>query len=98
MSATSIRAATMGLGFAWFSEDWIRDELASGQLKALPMREGSERYAMLYLIHPGLDTLGRGARRLAEIIREKVKVGCAEAQVEGAPVAPPVAQSTPSTP
>lgn len=96
--ATSIRAATMGLGFAWFSEDWIRDELRSGQLKALPMREGSERYAMLYLIHPGLDTLGRGARRLAEIIREQVKVGCAEAQVEGAPPAPAVAQSTASPP
>ena len=37
--ATSIRAATLGLGFAWFPEDAIREELDSGQLKVLPMRE-----------------------------------------------------------
>lgn len=93
--ATSIRAATMGLGFAWFSEDWIRDELRTGQLKALPMREGSERYATLYLIHASGDSIGRGARRLAEIIRERVKLGCPEnARVDdGAAGAPAVAQS-----
>lgn len=82
--ATSIRAATMGLGFAWFAEDWIREELRSGQLKALPMREGSERYATLYLIHAGADRLGRGARRLAEIIRQRVKDLCPESSQPGA--------------
>lgn len=76
--ATSIRAATLGLGFAWFPEDAIREELDSGQLKALPMREGTERYATLYLIHAGSDSIGRGARRLGEIIRERVKERCPE--------------------
>ncbi|MGH8442709.1 MAG: LysR family transcriptional regulator [Nevskiaceae bacterium] len=76
--ATSIRAAIMGLGFAWFPEDSIREELRSGQLKALPMREGTERYATLYLIHAGVDVLGKGARRLGEIIRERVKRTCPE--------------------
>lgn len=76
--ATSIRAATMGLGFAWFPEDSIREELTGGQLKALPMREGSERYATLYLIHPGGDMLGKGARRLGELIHEQVKALCPE--------------------
>lgn len=74
--ATSIRAATMGLGFAWFPEDTVREEVESGQLKAVPMREGSERYATLYLIHAGGDLVGRGARRLGEIIREQVKALC----------------------
>ena len=74
--ATSIRAATLGLGFAWFPEDAIREELRSGQLKVLPMQEGTERYATLYLIHAGGDSIGRGARRLGEIIRERVKSDC----------------------
>jgi len=76
--ATSIRAATMGLGFAWFPEDTVREEVESGQLKAVPMKEGAERYATLYLIHAGGDLVGRGARRLGEIIRERVKALCPE--------------------
>jgi DNA-binding transcriptional LysR family regulator len=76
--ATSIRAAVMGLGFAWFPEDSIREELQAGQLKALPMREGTERYAMLYLIHAGGDALGRGAKRLGEVIRQHVAERCRE--------------------
>lgn len=79
--ATSIRAAAMGLGFAWFPEDAIREELQAGQLKALPMREGAERYATLYLVHAGADAAGRGARRLAEIIRARVKENCPDAPV-----------------
>jgi DNA-binding transcriptional LysR family regulator len=77
--ATSIRAATLGLGFAWFPEDAIREELSAGQLKVLPLREGSERYATLYLIFADRDAAGRGARRLAEIIRERVHSDCPEA-------------------
>jgi DNA-binding transcriptional LysR family regulator len=76
--ATSIRAATLGLGFAWFPEDSIREELRGGQLKALPMQEGTERYATLYLIHAGGDVVGKGARRLGAIIKERVKKTCPE--------------------
>jgi DNA-binding transcriptional LysR family regulator len=83
--ATSIRAATMGLGFAWFPEDSIREELDSGQLKALPLREGTERYAMLYLIHAGGETLGRGAKRLGAIIREQVQRLCPDSGKAAAP-------------
>src|SRR5271154_5373555 len=45
--ATSIRAAGMGLGFAWFAEETIHDELAHGLLNPLPMREGGERWGEL---------------------------------------------------
>jgi len=35
--ATSIRAARMGLGYAWYPEENIREELASGALVPLPL-------------------------------------------------------------
>lgn len=70
--ATSIRAACMGLGYAWYAEEDIRAELAAGQLKALPLREGAERLAQLYLVHADRDYAGRDEVRLGEIIRERV--------------------------
>src|ERR1700678_1287887 len=42
--ATSIHAASMGLGFAWYPEEMVRGELRQGTLKALPLREGAERF------------------------------------------------------
>jgi DNA-binding transcriptional LysR family regulator len=74
--ATSIHAATMGLGFAWYAEDTVKSELASGALKALPLREGAERWASLYLVFADRDYAGPGALRLAEIIREHVGEQC----------------------
>ncbi len=74
--ATSIHAAVSGLGFAWFSEDTIRNELDQGLLKPLPMREGGEQWAQLYLMYADRDEAGPGALRLAEIIRGEVKAAC----------------------
>lgn len=69
--ATSIHAACMGQGFAFFPEEAIRDELERGLLKPLPLREGGERWVELYLVFADRDYAGPGARRLAEIIREQ---------------------------
>jgi len=66
--ATSIRAAVMGLGYAWYPEEAIREELEHGSLRRLPLREGAERHDTLYLIFADPDTTGPGARRLADII------------------------------
>ena len=85
--ATSIRAAVSGLGFAWFSEDTIRNELAEGLLKPLPLREGGERWGELYLVFADRDYAGPGARRLAEIIREHVGGSCRKHASEQAGVA-----------
>jgi len=74
--ATQIRAASQGLGFAWFAQDTIRSELDQGVLKPLPLREGTERLVQLYLIYPDRDYAGPGAKRLANIIREEVKAAC----------------------
>lgn len=70
--ATSIRAACMGLGFAWYAEDLIREELDAGELVPLPLSEGAERWATLYLASADPDATGPGARRLAGMIRESV--------------------------
>jgi DNA-binding transcriptional LysR family regulator len=75
---TSIRAACMGLGYAWYPEEVIRDELVSGALKPLPLVEGSERWAMLYLIFADRDAAGPGTERVAQLIREAVRLRCPE--------------------
>ena len=74
--ATSIQAARMGYGFAWYPEDAIRDELAQGTLTPLRLREGAVRFAELYLIIAERDDPGPGTLRLAQIIREAVKSEC----------------------
>lgn len=66
---TSIGAACRGYGFAWFPEHKIRDELAAGVLKPLPLREGAERLLAMYLVIADPDGMGPGLARLAEIIR-----------------------------
>jgi DNA-binding transcriptional LysR family regulator len=62
----------MGLGFAWYPEENIRDELASGALLPLPLAEGRERYVTLYLVYADAESVGPGARRLAEILRGRI--------------------------
>ncbi|RFF27383.1 MULTISPECIES: LysR family transcriptional regulator [unclassified Wenzhouxiangella] len=69
--ATSIRAACMGLGFAWYAEDIIRQELDSGQLQPLPLEKGRERDATLYLVFADADGAGPGTRRLAELLQQQ---------------------------
>lgn len=83
--ATSIHAAVSGLGFAWFSEDTIRNELDQGLLKPLPMREGGEPWAQLYLMYADRDEAGPGALRLVEIIRSEVKAACRDSSPRSDP-------------
>ena len=78
--ATSIAAATMGLGFAWYPEETVQAELERGTLKPLPLREGGERHAELFLIFADRDYPGHGARRLADLIRESTATLCRSAK------------------
>jgi DNA-binding transcriptional LysR family regulator len=77
--ATSIRAAVMGLGFAWYAAENIREELQSGTLVQLPLAAGAERFAMLYLVHADREAAGPATRRLVEILRAQVAENCADA-------------------
>jgi DNA-binding transcriptional LysR family regulator len=83
--ATSIEAARLGYGYAWLGEDKIRDELQANTLKPLPLREGPERYAQLYLVFGNRDLAGPGALRLAEIIQEVVRETCPVAMTDVRP-------------
>ncbi len=81
--ATSIRAVSMGLGFAWIPEDWIADELREGTLKPLPLKSGAERSGELYLATADPDLPGRDVARLAEIIRTRTAKRCSEERRKG---------------
>jgi DNA-binding transcriptional LysR family regulator len=74
--ATSIRAACMGLGYAWYAEENIREELDTGMLRRLPLTEGAERFATLYLVYADREAAGPGTRRLVDVIREQVVATC----------------------
>lgn len=76
--ATSIQAISMGFGFAWLPEEHIREELKTGFLKPLPLREGGIREVPLYMILANPDFVGPGVRRLAEIIRGSVEIYSSE--------------------
>jgi len=84
--ATSIEAARMGMGFAWFPEERIRPELTQGLLKPLPLAEGVERFAELYLVVPDPEFAGPGTLRLAQIVREAVAASCPQADRAGSSV------------
>ena len=88
--STSIQAARMGFGFAWYPEYRIIDEMRAGTLKPLPLKEGAERYAELYLIIADPEAAGPGTRRLAEILRSAVADGCARAHEQGLTESEPV--------
>jgi DNA-binding transcriptional LysR family regulator len=74
--ATSIRAVSMGLGYAWLPEETIREELAGGQLKELQLSDGGPRSAQLFLMHSDPEFPGRDAARLAEIIATHAAQAC----------------------
>lgn len=82
--STAIEAACAGHGFAWFPEDRIRDELARGALKPLPLQGGEERFVELYLIRADAEFAGPGVRRLAQIIDETTRSACSRRQQTGA--------------
>lgn len=91
--ATFIRALCMGMGFAWFPEDAIRDELAAGLLKPLPLREGGERFGELYLVFADADYASHDVRRLAELLHAGVARECVEEHGKNCRVSAAPAQS-----
>jgi len=90
--ATLIEAVRAGYGFAWLPEERIRAELDAGTLAPLSLREGSERFAELYLIYADREHAGPGTSRLAALLREVVASECAR---HAAPAATPVRRARP---
>ncbi len=67
---TSVQAVTRGMGFAWLPEVAMRRELKSGVLKPLPLREGAERFAELFLVLPERDLAGPAAQAAEAAIKK----------------------------
>jgi len=80
--ATSLQAARMGFGFAWYPEEKIREEIAAGDLKVLPLADGGDAFAEIYLVLADPEGAGPGVRRLAEILKEQVRSQCASRERE----------------
>jgi DNA-binding transcriptional LysR family regulator len=74
--ATSIEAAGKGYGYGWYPEYRMRDEIAAGILKPLPMRDGGAAVAQLYLVFADREAAGPGVLRLAAIMRERADAAC----------------------
>jgi len=74
--ATSIHAACLGMGYAWYPEDSVRGELERGALEPLPLREGAQKAGTLYLVFADREAAGPGTLRLAEIVRQGVAREC----------------------
>jgi len=68
--STAIRAAVNGLGYAWFPEETIREELDAGTLKPLPLQEGAELIGTMYLLFADRECAGPGVRRIAELLHK----------------------------
>lgn len=65
-----------GLGFGWLATHKISAQLASGQLKPLPMRVGQKRKLQLSLIIANAERPGPAACQLVTIIRNVIARHC----------------------
>lgn len=72
--STSIKAACAGLGFAWYPELRIREELASGKLIPLALTEGLYRYATLYRVFSRPEYPGIACQEMADIFSQVCKL------------------------
>ena len=66
--SSSIKAVKAGLGFAFIPQAFIENELASGELKVLPLFQGGERSMPLHLVLTGQTHAGEAARKVAEYL------------------------------
>ncbi|MDR5899105.1 LysR family transcriptional regulator [Halomonas vilamensis] len=69
---TSLDMVKRGLGFAWLPETRIADELASGELKPLPLTAGGVREVPIQLIFRDRDRAGPAAHAMAVAFKQSV--------------------------
>ncbi|MCL7929543.1 LysR family transcriptional regulator [Halomonas llamarensis] len=69
---TSLDMVKRGLGFAWLPETRIADELASGELKPLPLAAGGVREVPIQLIFRDRDRAGPAAHAMAAAFKQAV--------------------------
>ena len=65
---TATQLVVRGLGFAWLPEHHIAEQLSRGSLKILPLTQGAQRAANMYLYANKDKPLGPATRILADLI------------------------------
>ncbi|MYL23163.1 LysR family transcriptional regulator [Halomonas alkaliantarctica] len=75
---TSLDMVKRGLGFAWLPETRIADELASGELKPLPLTAGGVREVPIQLIFRDRDRAGPAAHAMAVALKKAVTACAAD--------------------
>ncbi len=70
--ATSVDMVNRGMGFAWLPLSRLAEGLARGDLRELPLAQGSRRVSTLYLIHADRDRSGPATRHLASLLLQQV--------------------------
>ena len=66
---SALKLISNGLGFGWLPEKEIQQQLNDGSLKPLPLKQGKNNPAILYLIYADLEQTGPATKQLAEILK-----------------------------
>ncbi|SDK16636.1 LysR family transcriptional regulator [Billgrantia gudaonensis] len=77
---TSLDMLERGLGFAWIPETRLREALAAGRLKPLPLMAGGVREYPVQLIHRDRDRAGPATHAMADALKLAVVETCNERQ------------------
>lgn len=66
---SALKLISNGLGFGWLPEKEIQQQLNNGSLKPLPLKQGKNNPAILYLIYADIEQTGPATKQLAEILK-----------------------------
>jgi DNA-binding transcriptional LysR family regulator len=64
--SSTVKILRANLAFAFLPENWVEEELRTGQLKKLPLAIGAERVGQVYLMIASREAAGPATRLLAE--------------------------------
>ena len=70
---SALKLISNGLGFGWLPEKEIQHQLDDSRLKPLPLKQGLNNPAILYLVYADADQTGPAARQLANILKQICK-------------------------
>ncbi len=67
---SAIQLISSGLGFGWLPEHVIHEQLENNTLKCLPLNEGREITAILYLVYADYELAGPATKLFANILKQ----------------------------
>lgn len=73
---SALKLISNGLGFGWLPEKEIEELLANNTLKALPLKQGRNNPAILYLVYTDTDHTGPATKELAKILKQICRQQC----------------------